>query len=63
MNQEEFVVYKGEKIPIVLDGLDLSCSNIEDLGNVEGLSDCVNLVSLDLSGNPLKEIKGLENLQ
>lgn len=63
MDSNEFVVYKGEKIPIIHGYVDLSCSNIKDLRDVEGLADCVNLGSIDISRNPLKEVRGLENLR
>jgi len=58
----DYVLYKGEVILVLNGELDLKFKQIDNIDNIHGLRDLVDLKILDLSCNDITEIKGLESL-
>lgn len=62
MENEEFVIIKGNKYYVKDGKLDLSEKGIKDISEIEGLKKMDGLIILNLSSNQLIEIKYLETL-
>lgn len=58
----KFVTFHNTKHYVIKGRLDLSKKDISDIEQIEGLALLTNLKELDLSGNYITEIKGLESL-
>ncbi len=56
------VTVKGKKYQVEYGGLTLHKLGIEDIAEIKGLQDLMDLEYLNLTKNKIKEIKGLENL-
>ena len=58
----QFVMFKGEKIEVDQNVLDLSHQNISKIGEIEGLETLTNIQILKLGRNKIEKIEGLETL-
>ncbi len=60
---EEFVILKGAKIPVINGKLDLSSKDIKSILDITGLNKLTSLEYLDLHDNNISSIQGLDNLR
>jgi Leucine-rich repeat (LRR) protein len=56
------VSFRGKKYPIIENSLNLSSIGIQDITEIQGLSELTDLENLDLSNNSIRVVSGISEL-